>query len=302
MFCKNCGAQINQGSAFCTNCGQKMPQQSASPHVPSPATPSVQAKPKKKANVPALIFAALSLLLAAALVVLLVVPGILSVSGSTSGIPSKGFDTPEAAIEYFIDCINKGDIEGALAVSFAGPAAANYDFEAMADRLQVVNMNMPLPSEYEFYRVFNETNFKNQLLGQIRGMVMSLTQPKYASAYLDGQMYMLDGEKADYEGVDPTLEEPIEIVKIEEPNTDMYDSDNHQKNMKRQAKAYGADSVEFRDVLYKYDGDYYAGGFIIIEYNEKFYIEAANEPFIRQSAYGALIPLDNKSDFDNLIE
>lgn len=280
MYCNNCGTEIKDGSAFCINCGQTQENTAA----PAP----------KKGKAATWIFAALSLLLAVALVIVLVLPGV-------SGTSSKGFDTPEAAIEYFIGCINEGDVAGALATSYAEKAAENYDFEAMADRLQCVQFHMLMPTEYEFYREMNLTTMKSQLLTQIRAMVISLTQPEYASVITEGMPLILE-DSADYEGLDPTLEEPIEIVEIEEPIPEMYNSEANQNNMKKMQKVYGADDIEWRAVLYKYDGDYYVGGYQLMEYDSKWYIQAAQEILIGQPAFGTLMPIDDKSDFDGYTE
>lgn len=50
MFCKNCGAEIPEGSAFCTNCGANAaaaPVQAPAPVYAQPANPAVTVSPSK---------------------------------------------------------------------------------------------------------------------------------------------------------------------------------------------------------------------------------------------------------------
>ena len=50
MFCKNCGAEIPEGSAFCTNCGANAaaaPVQAPEPVYAQPANPAVTVSPSK---------------------------------------------------------------------------------------------------------------------------------------------------------------------------------------------------------------------------------------------------------------
>ena len=281
MYCKNCGTELIEGNAFCVKCGNK----------------NLVENKKSTKTVLAWLFAVLSFLLAGALLIVLFVPGIIP-----DGVESKGFETPEAAIEYFINCINEGDVQYALAVSCAEQVAEKADYEVLCDRIQAVQFNTIMPTEYEFYRVYNETKYKSELLTQIRGMVLSLTQPEYASVYTEGVPLILQDEKADYKGANPTLEQDIEILDIDTPVPDLYYADANQSNMEKQQRTLGADSLEWKVVLYKYDGDYFVGGFQLIEYDEKYYILSAYEILIGQSPIGGLISIDDRSDFDDYIE
>jgi len=305
MFCTKCGSNNPNNSAFCLNCGQPLNAAQAPPQQQmAPPPPPKPKKPAKKSAVLAWIFGALSLLLAAALVVVLVVPGIIpATSGGASGsISARGFSTPDDAIEYFIDRINDGDVEGAMAASAVPFLVENADYEAMVERLQAITPQTFMPTEYDFYRMHNQAHFQAQLLNQIRGMVLSLTYPEYAEVYLSFQMLPLDTEKADYKGVDPTLDGDIKVLDIDEPMEEMYNSDKNRENMRKMTKAYGADDMEWRAVLYEYDGDYYVGGFQLLEYDGSYYILAANEMMIGQSPSGALMPVNSQSDFEDYTE
>lgn len=285
MYCVKCGAKLEERITSCENCGQRMVEQGK------------LAKGKNKSSALTWIFAGLSLLLAIMLALVLILP----VNIASSGLNSIGFDTPEEAIEYFIDCINNGDVESALRVSYAEKAAENYDFEQMAEQLRAVYANMPMPTEYEFYIVFNEYKFNADLLNQIRELVLSLTRPEYASVYLGDETPIFVDNKADYKGTDPTLLEPIEIIEIVVPRSDLYYESIDKNVFSKHAEAYGADSVELRNVLYKYNGNYYCGGFQLMEYDGQYYIASACEILIGQRS-GSLMPLSKKSDFDYLIE
>ena len=296
MNCTKCGSKLSEGSTFCMNCGQKI---EAFDQNAARANSPVEKPKKRKTSFFVWFFAGLSLLLAAALVIVLILP---SNSSFSAGSNNKGFDTPEEAIEHFIGCINNGDIEGAIKASYIQKAVENYDFEYLADRLGTVSPVIAYPSEYEFYYSYNINKLENQMLRQINAMVLSLTQPEYASVVFTSREYVLKDEKADYEGLDPILSEEIQIIEIAVPRPDLYYSELNQENMKKQRRTYNADGSEWRAVLYKYDGDYYAGGFQLFEYDGKYYVVNAKENLIGQPPTGELIPLGSKSDFDDLVE
>jgi len=75
------------------------------------------------------------------------------------GIPDAYFESPEAAIAYFAECVKNQDLLRALGATRAQPAAENYDLAAMVERtgtyMPAAATELWLPSEYEAYVPFN---------------------------------------------------------------------------------------------------------------------------------------------------
>jgi ABC-type sugar transport system substrate-binding protein len=312
MNCSCCGQANDPGSRFCVSCGAPIEASIVSgtpadgkPAMPVPPIPAYGAEggsrgPRRKAGK-----ASMAVILLGALCVLLAVALTLTLLGVTDAVFSpqpKGFETPEDAIEYFISHVKAGDYEGAMAACAVDEVAQNYDYEAMLKRIEAMIPSMPyLPAEYELYGAFNEASMKNQIMRQLAYMAFSVTLPEEYGGWLSGTP--LYGDSVDFDDVvkdmDPEEFFAIEVVKIGE--ADLADNANNRDNMEKQAEIYGAADMVSRDVLYDADGDYYAGGVTLLEYDGGWLIFSLNDPLLSQSVYGALIPVANESEFDSLL-
>ncbi len=327
MFCRICGKQIPGDSAFCTNCGASQipttPQQAppAPPFAPYPAPQSdsertpeplqqSSAPPREKAgkrNAPALIFAVISVLLAAALVLsfLGILPSPFGTSAaSAAAFASQSFSTPEEAIESFVGYLKAGDYDGALGTCAVGNMASGFDYQYTAKRLMtllpVATSNMP--SEYPQYVLYNRHKAARELLMQMICFSVSFHISDESRGLIDGMPVTLEnGEFPDglIEQLDPLAISSLEIVDI--AKTSMHDDELNRENQKKQAKVYGADDVQFRSVLYELDGGYYVGGFTVIEFNGRWQIQNMSDPIVGISAFGTPIPVSDKSEFENLL-
>jgi ABC-type sugar transport system substrate-binding protein len=314
MICNRCGKPNEPGNAFCQYCGSPLsidapdvseeqphsepegsiPTQTAA--APSIIVPSVQQPRKKKANIPAIIMGAVSVILAVIIV--------LMACGVTDAVFSanKSFAEPEDAIKYFFERVKAGDFDGALSVCAADEVSEKYDFGAMLDRLKALTPSMQyLPAEYKLYSAFDKVSVKSQIMRQLSYMALSSVLPDKYAGYLNGTV--ISGKDFDFDSVvkdmDPKDFMSLEVADIGQ-NGRMKDS-NYKDNMKKQAKVYGADEITARDILFKIGGKYYAGGVMLIRYGGGWMIGQLNDPLINQSVTGALIPLDSKSDFDDII-
>jgi ABC-type sugar transport system substrate-binding protein len=324
MYCSRCGQPMDPESRFCEHCGAPAeenpvhtpPTGSSQPPVSpvpsqtepapnttfssradnSPPPPEPPAGKRKKANVPAIVLGIACVLLAAAFA--------LSALGVTDAVfsPRKTFTTPEAAIQYFIDCVKAGDYEGAMAACAVDEIAEGYDYEALVERLQAMMLSIPyLPAEYELYGAYNESSFETQILRQLAYMAMSVTLPDEYSGLLDG--LPLYGESLDSGDVveDMNPEDFFEIEIVDIGQNERADGDAYLDSMEKQAKIYGAEDMTAYDVLYDIGGDYYAGGITLLQYEDGWRILSLSDVLLNQPVTGALIPLDSKSDFDTLL-
>ncbi len=357
MYCRICGKQIPDNSAFCSNCGTAQAGSSASAATPTSAaptpaapmsaadsipTPAVPASPApapaasappeppswytpqpfaefgaaapavkpatRKKNTSALIFAAIAVLLAAALVLsfLGILPSPFGSTAAFSGFTSapKSFATPEDAIESFVGYLKAGDYDGALSACAINSMASGFDYKKYAERLSVVPpITMAgMPSEYAQYVKYNALKNTLTVMNQMIGFTVSFSLSEGNSGIINGMTTMLeDGQFPDglIEELNPDILESLEIVDI--AKTSLHDTPTNRENQKKQAETCGADDIQFRSVLYKYMGSYYVGGFTLIEYNGRWQVQNMSDPIAGISAFGTPIPVSDTSEFQSLL-
>lgn len=213
---------------------------------------------------------------------------------------SKNFHTPEAAIEYFIQCVNNKDYDCALRACAADKIAAGYDYEAMTNRLRMMQPMGYLPSEYAMYAMYNKRWAELQILRQLSWMTFSVILPEKYEAFLEGQAVF----NIDFGGVvddmNPEKMQEIEIVEI--GKSDLLDEERTQENFEGQAKIWGAQHMTMRSVLYDIGGEYYVGGFQLLEYNRSWLINALSDVLTGQSPLGALTHVNSKAAFRAMLK
>jgi hypothetical protein len=331
MFCRNCGKENAQGAAFCVSCGTKLEafepgqpkeaglqpqtgQQSAQqqtnqaytqPYVRQPGQYPVQIgeKPAKKKNAPAIALGVLSILLAAGLALSLL--GVFGGAAGTFSAASKSFSTPEDAINYFVDRLKAGDFKGALAACGIDETVRGFDYKTYVERIQTL---LPIatsfmPSEYEPYMEYNRARLTQQMLMQMTCFTVSLNLPEEFGGMFTGATMPLEDGKIPcglMDALDPSKLSSLELVKT--GKIYMHDDQNNRENQKKTAKTFGADDEQFRSVLYKYNGDYYLGGFTVIEYGGRWYINSMTDPLAGIPAFGTPIKISGEEEFDGMLE
>ena len=290
MNCSCCGIPLEPGNQFCQCCGQPIEAK------PIPAVSAAPAVPVKKKNVAVLVMSGVSLVLA-----ILLVLSLTGVLGGASGAfaASKSFSMPEEAIEYFVDRMTAGDWEGALSACAVNEIAENYDYQAMVERIQALVPSMQcLPSEYEEFVGHNRASIRAGILRQMAWMTFSITLPEEYDEFLQ---YMPTSEGVDFDDVvedmDPAPVSGLKLVRIESHEM----SSQNEENYDRQAAGYGADALTSRVVLYEYDGDYYAGGFTLLQYNGRWLILNLNDNLAGIPVSGALIEVDDEDAFEFML-
>ncbi len=289
--------------------------------VPEKIVKPEKTKVKKKKSAWAFVFGFLSLLLAVAIVLMafgifslsvdsngvnIAVNPAQAVSSQASSVAAKGFESPEQAIEFFIEKIKSGDIDGALGACASGLMAVNYDYEKMAERLNAImpivnGANVP-GSEYTLAAKYKETTYNTSILMQLSHIIYGLNSQGENSKVIEGQPLM-PIDDVDFDELigyfDPEVLKELKIVKIDEHS--MNSDDRNRENQKKQAGILGADTQDFRSVLYEYDGDYFAGGFTLIEYDGEWFIVNMIDPLLGVSAYGTLQPVDSEEEFSDML-
>lgn len=298
MICRNCGKENKEGTAFCIGCGNPLGAYAGKNDGPTAVFTAL-----KKKNTAAIAFGALSLVLAIALAFSLT--GVLGAAGGQASAASKSFGTPEDAINYYVGCMKIGDFDGALSACAINEMAQGFDCKAFAGRLRVL---MPLsttlmPSEYEQYVKYNRVNIEKQIMAQMVSFTVSFNISEENTGLINGQSIMLpDGKLPDgfIEQLDPSKLSKLKMIEIAKANK--HDIELNRKNQKEQARMYGADDIQFRTVLYEYDGKLYIGGFTIIEYNGRWLIQNMSDPLAGIPFSGMPIPVSDRSMYEDMLE
>lgn len=175
MFCKHCGMENDRASRFCVGCGKELVNVSLAQQT------AVQ---RKKKNAAAWVMSAVSLVLAAALVLSLL--GVFGGSGAGAAFVSKDFAEPDDVIEYYVECLKNMDYEGALKACAVCEMAAGFDFEERIERLKAIDSifsSRLMPSEYEEYAYWNELNIAGEYVFRMMHSIASLSVLSGISEY-----------------------------------------------------------------------------------------------------------------------
>lgn len=201
----------------------------------------------------------------------------------------KTFATPEKAIIYFIENLKQGNLDNALQACSVEEKSKNFDFTAFTKRLRAFIFYgwASIPSEYEMYVQMNSQLSKALIYNQIKYLIYSLLSKES----IDGRTIINPSDeqiKNFITDINPRRLKNIEILKISFPGLSIQHNERYLKNSKAQAKIYGAITATDRIVLYKFEGNYYIGGFYLLKYNNSWKIDSLNSPIGNTSALGTL--------------
>lgn len=310
MFCKQCGNELPDNSTFCLHCAAdchpSSAPQSAQIHDTS-ATESAQKNVRRK-NIPALIFAAVSVLLAAALLLsfLNILPSPFGTPAVASGsaFASRSFNTPEEAIENFVEYLKAGDFDGALSATTAETLSSSFDYRKYVERMQGLwpAGKTYLPADYQQFIKCNRYKYTNDMLQKMIIFSATLTLSEENATFVAGDVMAYQDEKTldDFiTQLNPESIGSLEIVKI--AATKMQRDEKTQDILKMQAVPYGAEDQQCRSVLFKYNGGYYLGGFTLLQYDGKWQVYDMSDPTNGLNLSIVLAPLPDQSTFDDVL-
>ena len=293
MNCNHCGKPVEPGNRFCLNCGQPLPEQTTASGL------------RKKKNVLALVMSGVSLMLAVLLVLSLT--GV--IGAASAGTASKKFSTPEDAIKYFVEHMTAGDWDGALKACAINEIAENYDYEFMMERLNALDPKlMCLPVEYKEFVEYNRASVRAMLLKQMAWLTFSVTLPEKYEEFIEmspiGYVVSSTNEEDIIDDVvgdmDPAAIAGLKLKRID--SHELLTSSQNEKAYDTFAETYDADSQTSRVVLYEYDGDYYVGGFMLLEYNGHWLISELGEWLIGSPRTGALVEVAGEDEYEKMLE
>ena len=294
MKCPKCNSDINENVMFCTRCGAKVsdrivmiPKLDVEPiFVPLYGPPREEVipdnrkkdrfRPEKKKNklmIPFIIVASL-LLMAVCFIVFNIASG--SVKVSTEDI---GFSTSEEALEYYVNCLKGGDVEGALQSCAINHIAENYDMEAYVERMQ----SLPAAAT----KIFNDNSMLNDISrGLVRGQFAKDIFNQYWSlGNIEANAYGLTTILSDYpsakalindkypSGIDKQIAD-MKIIKFVKPSEVIsnYNDEMYAKYTEPLEKIYGGKNYSSIGALVEVGGKQYLITCDTIKYGSKTYI------------------------------
>lgn len=217
-----------------------------------------------------------------------------SKTGKTMGVISSAdlkstFDTPEEAVEYFVQAISQNDLEDAFKACSIEEYSSGFDFFKLSKRLQAFTPKDLAPSQYIMYEEMNAYIIASRLVSQIKTFTyslltdMDLTQIKIIEN---------DDEILEFiEEVNPEKLKNLKLVRVDMPYPNLLKSEKAVKNLKAQAETYGANEATEMAAFYELDGQTYLGGFYLIRYNSGWKIVSINSAFLGTSVDGSAIKM-----------
>lgn len=285
MYCIKCGKKLSSESRFCGACGTPVKAVAENTMTENPvlesqmpaesvvAAPVLENRedmpviPKKKRDMKALA-------LVLVLVLVLVVAGIWLFGKQNSGKQhTNGFDTPEEALDYFVEAVSRMDYEKALTAFPIERAAENYSFYAMTNRIQSwqPNLDMPVPEGADENIQLNQHFFAVTRERQINNFIFSFfADAELREGYPICEEYEIRRLFEDYNIEDIRnlrIEEEIEFT-----DPELQESESCQENFTKMARIYGGDTIEDYLVKYRIDNKVYVSGVQFIKYGGKYYI------------------------------
>lgn len=167
-------------------------------------------------------------------------------------LEGPGFDSPEAAVQNYLDALKASDAEAMLSTFAQETFVDHFDFSAFVTRINSYSPDLMqrLPADGGFASVLNLAQRRGELARQLYWQYLTLTQP--ASTILTGDIVPFDSTGQIDQFV-KSLSDPgnlerlntLELVEFVDPATlsVVYVTDANQTNIRKQAMCYGADEL-----------------------------------------------------------
>lgn len=238
--------------------------------------------------------------------VIMVAIGTVSIYADPSSVNSlklseKNFETPEAAIQYFVERLAANDIMGAFEAC-AINEGDKFDFTAFCRRLNAMTLYQSLaPSQSMAFAQINRIIRMSRLAQQTKIMMYSLLTDEM----LDGNVIGIPGDErieAFVKNADSRRLAGFKVVKIKLPvSASILNSERAKTIAVEQAKPEGADEAGERIVLYKLGDVYYWGGIRLLRYGKFWRIDSLYSSYAATSVMGNLKSI-TPEEFDNIGE
>lgn len=310
MFCIHCGQKLPDNARFCAQCGtpvtvpeptktEPVQPELAQPEppknepvqqeAPQPAPEPVSAGPdgvdavlkemnlgKKSGKLAGFLIGIVVAAVVFAVVVALKVglPG-----GGVDTVEGPGFDSPEEAVEAYLEAMKEGDLKGMLETVAMETYVENMDLEAYMERLGgYIPNTMPVPGDSTLIQTINLEKRRAAFTQSLQFQYLMLVDPDSPIREME-PITVEEGERASFlaqveiSGDLETLA-TLEVGKFWRPETfsDAYADDVNQTNLEKQTRAYGADEICSLAVEVTVDGREYLFCPDAVRYDDTWYL------------------------------
>lgn len=198
-----------------------------------------------------------------------------------------GCETPEDAMQQFVERLSATQTNGAIMYFSFEHKAENFNFAEYTDRVQAfIPMNGGMP-EYDMYGPVNYAYFLNHSAMQMRMFMLSFLM----DAEQLNNVQKLDDLDMDsaalMQSLDPAPLKNLKLLRTDLANSELQESESYRKNTAALKKCFGYDDSKEYTALYELDGEYYMGGFTLVQYDKKWYIDSLTSILANMSATGA---------------
>lgn len=181
------------------------------------------------------------------------------------------FETPQAAIEHFVNAIAQNDLPQALQAFAINDYADSFNFTAMSERLGAIDMYRGLaPSEYDMYAQLNRLELLSTYAFYIKVFCYSF----YASEPLDGSIIRVQDEPEKVAAfIASVTPEQLADLTINKAFQLIILPGRMKETWQKQNLPIGADESSEVVVLYELNGQYFLGGFHLLRYGKNWKID-----------------------------
>ena len=167
-FCSNCGSPLPEGAKFCPGCGAACEAQQPAPAAPEPPRP-----PRRKSRLlPGILLGAAAVAVVCAVLVL---TGALSFGGAGT-VEGRGFSSPEAAAESYLEALRRGDLDGMLAAFAVESYVEHLDQAAYLDAYRAyIVQSAGLPDDNALAADLNTDLRKQNIVNAITQQYLTVT-------------------------------------------------------------------------------------------------------------------------------
>lgn len=221
--------------------------------------------------------------LLAALLLIAGILGLTACSAEPQNVETKGYDTPEKAAAAYLEGFKKKDLqqmEGAFAIE---SYVNHYDFDGNLERLgaYIYVQEIKLPDVNQLTRDLNIENRRasvaNSILQQyvtLASLDFEIVEPQILKDERAVELFTEGFSK----GLKSVETETIKLIGFIPPDklSDIYSTDDNQKNLKTLADICGADKIESSAAVFELSGKPYLLCLDVVNYGGKWFVYRLN--------------------------
>jgi hypothetical protein len=209
-------------------------------------------------------------------------------------LTATGFETPEEAVQEYLEGVAQADIERVLEATAVDEMADGYRFDQYVERLNAFGPQMDGPVHSPFFADVQRADWTAGLLRQTRMLAYSLLAPEALREVLEGTT-LFDVDEAWAADLVAELDEArlsnLVVAAIFVPDPEVYDSSRHLELRALNASLHGADEAAERVALFAFEGDMYAVGFTLLRYGDRWLVSLQSSALGGTDPFGIAMPL-----------